>query len=106
MVWNEKKKDESQEMYFKVLFLFSVEALKKNTYYNLIDEDDPRIEMFWAAIKNFSNEDRSHLLKFITGRRRLPVSIFIAAGKKWETHMFFPIHSFVLLVWAIVVSNS
>jgi len=59
----------------------SVEALKKNTYYTLIDENDARIEMFWAAIKNFSNEDRSHLLKFITGRKRLPVSIFITAGK-------------------------
>jgi len=59
----------------------TVEALKKNTYYTLIDEDDPRIEMFWSAVKNFSNDDRSHLLKFITGRRRLPVSIFITAGK-------------------------
>ena len=53
-----------------------------SAYYTLIDEDDPRIEMFWSAVKNFSNDDRSHLLKFITGRRRLPVSIFITAGKK------------------------
>ncbi|XP_005111371.2 E3 ubiquitin-protein ligase HECTD3 [Aplysia californica] len=59
----------------------TVESLKKNTYYSLIDEDDPRIEMFWSAVKNFSNEDRSHLLRFITGRRRLPVSIFITAGR-------------------------
>uniref|UniRef100_A0A0B6ZW28 HECT domain-containing protein n=1 Tax=Arion vulgaris TaxID=1028688 RepID=A0A0B6ZW28_9EUPU len=59
----------------------TVEALMKNTYYNHIDEDDLRVKYFWSAVKNFSNEDRSRLLRFITGRRRLPVSIFISSGK-------------------------
>ncbi|CAG5132434.1 unnamed protein product, partial [Candidula unifasciata] len=59
----------------------TVEALMKNTYYHHIDEDDLRVKYFWSAVKNFSNEDRSRLLRFITGRRRLPVSIFISSGK-------------------------
>ncbi|CAL1547476.1 unnamed protein product [Lymnaea stagnalis] len=59
----------------------TVEALMKNTFYHHIDEDDLRVKYFWSAVKNFSNEDRSRLLRFITGRRRLPVSIFISSGK-------------------------
>uniref|UniRef100_A0A2C9LR03 HECT domain-containing protein n=1 Tax=Biomphalaria glabrata TaxID=6526 RepID=A0A2C9LR03_BIOGL len=64
----------------------SVEALMKNTFYHHIDEDDLRVKYFWTAVKNFSNEDRSHLLRFITGRRRLPVSIFISSGKNSPTN--------------------
>ncbi|RUS83014.1 hypothetical protein EGW08_009202 [Elysia chlorotica] len=59
----------------------SVEALMKNTYYQHIEEYDQRVKFFWSAVKNFTNEERSRLLRFITGRRRLPVSIFISTGK-------------------------
>ncbi|XP_059151600.1 E3 ubiquitin-protein ligase HECTD3-like [Physella acuta] len=59
----------------------TVEALMKSTFYHHIDEDDIRVKYFWSAVKNFSNEDRSRLLRFISGRRRLPVSIFISSGK-------------------------
>lgn len=59
----------------------TVEALIKNTYYHHIEEYDQRVKFFWSAVKNFTNEERSRLLRFITGRRRLPVSIFISMGK-------------------------
>ncbi|GFO48138.1 E3 ubiquitin-protein ligase hectd3 [Plakobranchus ocellatus] len=59
----------------------TVEALIKNTYYHHIEEYDQRVKFFWSAVKNFTNEERSRLLRFITGRRRLPVSIFISSGK-------------------------
>ncbi|GFR82594.1 E3 ubiquitin-protein ligase HECTD3 [Elysia marginata] len=59
----------------------TVESLIKNTYYHHIEEYDQRVKFFWSAVKNFTNEERSRLLRFITGRRRLPVSIFISMGK-------------------------
>lgn len=36
-----------------------------------------RVEMMWEALEKFSNEERSRLLRFITGRRRLPCTIYI-----------------------------
>lgn len=36
---------------------------------------DNRVKYFWEAISNFTNEERSKFVRFVTGRKRLPVKI-------------------------------
>lgn len=59
----------------------TIDALKKTTYYDDLDETDIRVKYLWEALKNFSNEDRSRFLRFVTGRRRLPAPLVISSGK-------------------------
>ncbi len=59
----------------------SIEALKKSTRYDSeLSEKDERIKKMWEALEKFSNEERSRFLRFITGRRRLPCTIYIEAS--------------------------
>uniref|UniRef100_A0A8C9EIS6 E3 ubiquitin-protein ligase HECTD3 n=1 Tax=Pavo cristatus TaxID=9049 RepID=A0A8C9EIS6_PAVCR len=39
--------------------------------------DSSRLQQFWDALKNFTSEDLSRFLKFITGRSRLPVQLTV-----------------------------
>lgn len=56
----------------------SVESLKKSTRYDSsLPESSQAVEIMWEALEKFSNKDRSRFLRFITGRRRLPCTIFI-----------------------------
>jgi hypothetical protein len=48
-----------------------IESLKKVTTFYDVPEDQQAY--FWAVVEHFSNEQRSLLLKFVTGRSRLPV---------------------------------
>ena len=59
----------------------TLEALKRTTRYEDLDENDIRVKFLWEALSNFSNEDRSRFLRFVTGRRRLPTPIYICPGK-------------------------
>ena len=64
----------------------SIESLKQSTRYDTgISENSPRVKLMWQALEKFSNEDRSHFLRFITGRRRLPCTIFIDVGEVGST---------------------
>uniref|UniRef100_A0A8C3LUU2 E3 ubiquitin-protein ligase HECTD3 n=1 Tax=Chrysolophus pictus TaxID=9089 RepID=A0A8C3LUU2_CHRPC len=53
----------------------TVDELKK--FITFEDFDSSRIQQFWDALKNFTSEDLSRFLKFITGRSRLPVQLTI-----------------------------
>ena len=56
----------------------TMEALKKSARYEGdLNEKSPRVQMMWDALEKFTNEERSRFLRFITGRRRLPCTIFI-----------------------------
>ena len=56
----------------------SVEALKKSARYeSSLSESSKTVKIMWEALEKFSNDDRSRFLRFITGRRRLPCTIFI-----------------------------
>ncbi|XP_052273526.1 E3 ubiquitin-protein ligase HECTD3-like [Dreissena polymorpha] len=59
----------------------SIEALKLSTHYDDVDEKGVRVKYMWEALRNFSNEDRSRFLRFITGRRRLPATVHISSGR-------------------------
>ncbi|XP_068728218.1 E3 ubiquitin-protein ligase HECTD3-like [Montipora capricornis] len=59
----------------------SVEALKKCMQYEDISENDKRVKYLWKALENFTNDDRSRFLRFVTGRRRLPAPLFICPGR-------------------------
>ena len=59
----------------------SIETLKKSTRYDSeLSENSPRVKVMWQALESFTNEERSRFLRFITGRRRLPVTIYIDAS--------------------------
>ena len=54
-------------------------ALKKSTRYEDSDgESHPDVKRMWKVLESFSNEDRSRLLRFVTGRRRLPAIMHIS----------------------------
>ncbi|XP_065673833.1 E3 ubiquitin-protein ligase HECTD3 isoform X2 [Hydra vulgaris] len=63
--------------------IITVEALKKSVHYQDFEDEsnDPSIKIFWQAIENFTNEDRSRFLRFVTGRRRLPTPLIISGSK-------------------------
>jgi len=51
-----------------------VELLQSVTDYSSCAASDPQIQYFWQALREFSNEERSALLRFTWGRSRLPLS--------------------------------
>lgn len=59
----------------------AVEALKKCMHYEDITENDRRVKFLWKALENFTNDDRSRFLRFVTGRRRLPAPLYICPGR-------------------------
>ena len=60
----------------------SVDALKKSARYDsMLNENSPRVKVMWEALEKFNNDDRSRFLRFITGRRRLPCTIFIDSAE-------------------------
>ncbi|KAE8609931.1 hypothetical protein XENTR_v10011949 [Xenopus tropicalis] len=61
----------------------TVEALKKLTRFGDIEQTDTRVQYFWEALNNFTNEDRSRFLRFVTGRSRLPAPIYIYPDRSW-----------------------
>ncbi|WAR23600.1 HECD3-like protein [Mya arenaria] len=60
----------------------TIDALRLSTHYDDVEEKDTRVRYMWEALKNFSNEDRSRFLRFITGRRRLPASVHISSSRE------------------------
>ncbi|KAG7283406.1 hypothetical protein CRUP_031459 [Coryphaenoides rupestris] len=59
----------------------TVEALKRLTRYEDLEQSDVRVQYLWEALQNFTNEDRSRFLRFVTGRSRLPAPIYIFPDK-------------------------
>eukprot|EP00794_Sanderia_malayensis_P008206 gene8206-9086_t len=59
----------------------TVEALQKSAHYDDLNENSTRVKYLWQAISNFTNEDRSRFLRFVTGRRRLPTPLLICPSK-------------------------
>ena len=56
----------------------SIEKLKASTHYEGgLSAKSKRVEIMWQALEKFTNEERSRLLRFITGRRRLPCRVYI-----------------------------
>ncbi|KAM4022588.1 LOW QUALITY PROTEIN: E3 ubiquitin-protein ligase HECTD3-like [Anomaloglossus baeobatrachus] len=58
-----------------------VEAIKKLTRFENLEPTDIRVQYLWEALNNFTNEDRSRFLRFVTGRSRLPAPIYIYPDK-------------------------
>ena len=53
----------------------TVDELKK--FVTFEDFDSSHVQQFWDALNNFTSEDLSRFLKFVTGRSRLPVQLTI-----------------------------
>ncbi|XP_038067988.1 E3 ubiquitin-protein ligase HECTD3-like [Patiria miniata] len=63
----------------------SVAALRKTTFFEDLGQSDTRVKYLWEAMTNFTNEDRSRFLRFVTGRRRLPTPLYICPGRGENT---------------------
>ncbi|XP_046882909.1 E3 ubiquitin-protein ligase HECTD3-like [Hypomesus transpacificus] len=64
----------------------TVEALKRLTHFEDLKPTDVQVQYFWEALMNFTNEDRSRFLRFVTGRSRLPAPMGIfPEGQSSET---------------------
>ncbi|KAJ7410066.1 E3 ubiquitin-protein ligase HECTD3 [Willisornis vidua] len=55
----------------------TVAELRKFIKFDDFPSDDTRIQYFLEALNNFTSEDLSRFLKFVTGRSRLPVQITV-----------------------------
>uniref|UniRef100_A0A8C2E9I2 HECT domain containing 3 n=1 Tax=Cyprinus carpio TaxID=7962 RepID=A0A8C2E9I2_CYPCA len=60
----------------------TVEALKRLTRFGDLEQTDVRVQYLWEALMNFTNEDRSRFLRFVTGRSRLPAPIYVFPDKQ------------------------
>ena len=59
-----------------------IDVLKQSARYEYdLNEKSPRVRLMWQALESFTNEERSRFIRFITGRRRLPVSIYIDSSE-------------------------
>ncbi|KAF6038014.1 HECTD3 [Bugula neritina] len=59
----------------------TIEELRKSVHLDELEASDERMKMFWEAMTNFSYEDRSRFLRFVTGRKRLPCPLYISPNK-------------------------
>ncbi|XP_062437000.1 E3 ubiquitin-protein ligase HECTD3-like isoform X1 [Rhea pennata] len=55
----------------------TVAELRRFMTFEDFPQDDSRVQMFLEALNNFTREDLSRFLKFVTGRSRLPVQITV-----------------------------
>lgn len=51
-----------------------VALLKSVTEYSSCSLSDPHVQFFWQVMEEFSNEERSALIRFTWGRSRLPLT--------------------------------
>ena len=55
-----------------------IDKLQQSAHYDCeLNSKSPRVRFMWQALESFTNEERSRFIRFITGRRRLPVTIYI-----------------------------
>jgi E3 ubiquitin-protein ligase HECTD3 len=55
----------------------SIEDLKMSVEYeDSISYQSVNVKYFWEAMENFTNEERSKFVRFVTGRKRQPVKIY------------------------------
>ncbi len=52
----------------------NVALLESIAEYSSCSATDPHIRLFWQAMRDFTNEERSALIKFTWGRSRLPLT--------------------------------
>lgn len=53
----------------------SIEDLKMSIEYDDLHPTSNRVKFFWEAMNNFTDDERSKFVRFVTGRKRLPVKI-------------------------------
>ena|SRR6218665_1679513 len=63
-------------------------------------QDENKVKYLWEALENFSNEDRSRFVRFVTGRRRLPAQIHVFSG---SVGIIFRVGSAV--IWFLMVTK-
>jgi hypothetical protein len=51
-----------------------IKLLESMTEYSSCSQSDNHVRMFWQTLSEFSNDERSALIKFSWGRSRLPIN--------------------------------
>lgn len=62
----------------------SMESLRNYVCLEELEQEDTKVKYLWEALENFSNEDRSRFVRFVTGRRRLPAQIHVFSGDQMD----------------------
>eukprot|EP00042_Codosiga_hollandica_P044654 m.445005 g.445005 ORF g.445005 m.445005 type:complete len:994 (+) comp56842_c0_seq1:1277-4258(+) len=65
----------------------TLEAMREFCRHDGIPSDDPSLALMWSALENFSPSDLSQFLRFVTGRKRLPVHFTIAKGSSVDNSL-------------------
>jgi E3 ubiquitin-protein ligase HECTD3 len=56
----------------------SFENLQKQVIFNdASTKDSEQVKHLWKVLENFTSNDRSQFLRFVTGRRRLPAAVYV-----------------------------
>lgn len=62
-----------------------IEDLKKHTnYVGGYTQEDPAIDLFWTVVKDFTDEQKTKLLKFVTSCSRPPLLGFKVNKIYWK----------------------
>lgn len=65
-----------------------IEELKRTAKYDSdLSPSSTNVKVMWQALEGFTNEERSRFIRFITGRRRLPVTIYIDSSDTGPTSL-------------------
>ena len=59
-------------------YMVEIITIRKVEYEDDLSYQDDRVRYFWEAISNFTNDERSKFVRFVTGRKRLPVKIYFS----------------------------
>ncbi|CCG83316.1 E3 ubiquitin-protein ligase UPL6 [Taphrina deformans PYCC 5710] len=61
-----------------------IDDLRRNTVYGGFDEQDPAVRIFWDVVREFDNEERRKLVKFVTSTPRPPLLGFKELNPKFS----------------------
>ena len=65
-----------------------IEELKRTAKYDSdLSLSSLNVKVMWQALESFTDEERSRFIRFITGRRRLPVTIYIDSSDTGPTSL-------------------
>lgn len=53
----------------------SIPSLKKVVRYRELDENHQLVQWLWSILESFTNDERVHFMRFVSGRSRLPANL-------------------------------
>lgn len=84
-----------------------IEDLKNHTnYVGGYSPEDPAINLFWTVVNDFTDEQKTKLLKFVTSCSRPPLLGFKVHNKIIFFYSFIKIELFIGIISTVLYSKS